>query len=151
MSKMRFDARKAVAELSSQPAAVTPPKKKSKPLLGGVKIRLPFLRKKETFVRRHARYECCMVGELDVIERHFDMDGVILEISRGGALFRPASTFILDRTGERVRLRFEGIEIEGAIMSARPVGYGVKFDGEIAETDIDRLAAEFGLKTARAA
>jgi hypothetical protein len=150
MTKARFDARKAVAEAAAQ-SAQAPAQAKPKFKLPKLNLPIPFLRKKQTFVRRHARYECCIVGELDVVERHFDIDGVILEVSAGGVLFRPASTFILNRLGERVRARFEGVEMEGVIMNVRPVGYGVKFDELIPDAAIERLVADFGLKTAAAA
>jgi len=111
---------------------------------------IPFLRKKK-FVRRHARYDCCIVAALRIEERHFELDGVILELSKGGVLFRPASTYIMDRTGEVVTARFEGIDVAGVIMNSHVKGYGVKLDEEIPDVAVDKLVAEYGLRIAEAA
>lgn len=115
------------------------------PKSGGLFSKLPFFKKK-AFTRRHTRHDCCIIATLTIDERHFELDGVILELSRGGVLFRPASTYILDRYGERVTARFEGIEGEGIIANVRPQGYGVRFREELPEAAIDELVSRYGLK-----
>lgn len=109
-----------------------------------------FLRKKEAFVRRHERYECCIVGEMEIVERFLALEGVILEVSQGGALFRPASTYLLDRVGEGVKLRLDGHAYAGTIMASRPVGYGIRLDQQIPAEVIEEIVIRYGLKPAAA-
>lgn len=111
------------------------------------KFRLPFLKKKEVFVRRHTRHDCCVIADMRMVERNFEMDGVILELSQGGVLFRPASTQIMDRQGELVAVRFEGREYTGIIMNTRPIGYGVRLKEEIDDDFIEGIIVKYGLRT----
>jgi hypothetical protein len=99
--------------------------------------KLKFWQKKQTFVRRHSRHDCCIVAEMHIIDRDISLQGVLLEISLGGVLFRVASGYLLDRAGQNVTIRFEKLEMQGRIMSTRPQGYGIKlfsnFDPEVFE------------------
>lgn len=105
------------------------------------------LRKPATWVRRHERFACCVVAVLDVIDKNVPVDGLITEISQGGLLFRPASTFIFDRRGSAVTVRFGDDEIEGDIVNVKSAGYGVRFREEITAAHVDRLLASFGLRS----
>jgi hypothetical protein len=82
------------AVLARQASAVTP---RSGPL--------SFLAKPATWVRRHQRHPCCIIGVLDILDRGIPLDGLVTEISEGGALFRNASAFLLDRRGAPIALR----------------------------------------------
>ncbi len=121
-----------------------------KPSLKGVirKLTPPFLRPKQTFVRRFERYECCIIGELGIVNRFLALDGVILEVSQGGVLFRPASTHLLDRTGDAVKVTIDGQTYAGTIMSSRAIGYGIKLEQSIPSETIEELVLRYGLKLA---
>lgn len=106
--------------------------------------------RKETFVRRHRRHACCIVANLHLSGREVDLEGVVLELSAGGALFREAATHILDRAGEEVVVRFEGFTSRGIIMNTSTAGYGIKLANEIDDATLDRLVELHGL-TAKAA
>ena len=89
--------------------------------------------------RRFQRLACEQVAELHLPDRRISLNGMIIEISKGGALFREASRFILDRKRERVVLRVAGLELTGRIVNVRSVGYGISFDQEVDEDTIARI------------
>lgn len=106
---------------------------------------LPFLKKRQTFVRRHSRHDCFIVGTMELSERRVVIDGTVMELSLGGLLFRPAASFILERAGDEVEIEFADIKIAGKLMNTRPVGYGIKFDKVLDGETFDRLVAAYGL------
>lgn len=114
----------------------------------GAKIRsfLPkFLRgNSSNFSRRHVRHDCVAVGTMTLIEIGADIPGVVVELSRGGCSFRPASIYILERSGELVTVRTEYFTAEGRIRTTRPEAYGIQFFHEIDEDEVNRLVADCG-------
>ena len=102
--------------------------------------------KPKTFSRQHQRYSCCIVGRLEFPERGFSIDGSVMEISLGGALFRTSSTYMIDRRLEQVRVHFDKHCMRGQIMNIRPEGYGIRFSEPLAEEDLEPLARAFGLQ-----
>jgi hypothetical protein len=98
-----------------------------------------------SWVRKHPRHPCCIVGVLTILDRAVPLDGLVTEISLGGALFRPASDFIFDRSGELISLRFADREWRGQIVNVRKRGYGIKLESEVEEAEIDDILARFGL------
>ena len=96
------------------------------------------------FLRRFERRECAVLGAMEVVETGADYAGVIMEVSQGGCSFRPASYFLLDRTGETVLIRCEYFSAEGRIRATRPESYGVQFTGEVDGEAVDRLLAAHG-------
>lgn len=102
-----------------------------------------FMRKKTTsFSRRHMRHDCVVVGTMKVVEIGAEFDGVMVEISAGGCAFRPASMFMLDRSGEVVSIRTEYFEAEGRIRAVRPGNYGIQFFEDIDQDIVERIVAE---------
>lgn len=100
--------------------------------------------KSEPFRRRFERRECAVLGAMEVVETGSDYAGVLLEVSPGGCSFRPASYFLLDRTGETVMIRCEYFQAEGRIRATRPESYGVQFTTEVDAEAVERLLAEHG-------
>jgi hypothetical protein len=117
---------------------------------GGLRLPLPKLlkSKKQTFSRRHNRHECVVIGTMKIIEIGAEFDGALLEISRGGCTFRQASMFVLDRVSQPVLVHTEFFELEGKIRAVRPEGYGVQFFGEVEDSVIDRIVADYGFNVA---
>ncbi len=106
-----------------------------------------FMRKKNTaFSRRHIRHDCVVIGSMKVIEIGAEFDGVLVELSCGGCAFRPASMFMLDRTGEVVSIRTEYFEAEGRIRAVRPGSYGIQFFEDLDVPVVERVIAEHGGK-----
>jgi hypothetical protein len=100
------------------------------------------------WVRSHPRHSCCIVGVLVILGRNVPIDGLVTEISIGGALFRPASDFIFDRGGEEVALRFAEREWRGRIVNVRRRGYGINLAGEVSEDEVQDIITRFGLGVA---
>ncbi|MCT4657003.1 MAG: PilZ domain-containing protein [Cohaesibacter sp.] len=90
-------------------------------------------------LRRHQRRECFIIAIMNVLERSVPMEGVIKEISAGGVLFRPASTYLLNRKGERISIVMGEHKISGKIVAVRPTGYGVKFLDTLEDEEVEKL------------
>jgi hypothetical protein len=66
-------------------------------------------------------------------------------MSQGGLMFRVASNYVLERTGENVIVHIDGLELRGQIMASRPEGYGLRLLDDLDLTTVSSLVAEFGL------
>ena len=108
--------------------------------------RLPrFARAGQTqFSRRFERRECVVVGAMGLVKVGADYPGLILELSRGGCSFRPASLYLLDRQGESVTVRCESFAAEGVIKATRPEAYGIQFLRELPGDIVERVARDHG-------
>lgn len=87
---------------------------------------LPRLSQKR--VAEHARHDVRLKGGLVLLPKEVTVDGLILNVSEGGCLFRPLQTHLLNRTGDHVMLAFRGHRLAGRIMSTNQRGYGVAFE-----------------------
>jgi hypothetical protein len=88
---------------------------------------------------------CCIVTRLTLVEKDLAIDGVVLEICPERALFREASSFILDRAGEQVKLTIDGAEYNGTISSTSPRGYRIGFDEPIREDHVQDFTLKHGV------
>jgi len=77
--------------------------------------------------RAFERHDCMLMAHLFMPEKAFQIDGLLVEISRGGALFREASTYILDRRNMSVLVRFLDREYPAVIVNVLPKGYGLRW------------------------
>lgn len=117
------------------------------PSVGGITSsiagRLPFLKRNKTgsHMRAHQRMPCCLMGEVSVVERGFKIEGLVIEVSRGGLRFRESSRFVMNRTGLNVLVLVNGHEFPGKIMNSSATGYGIKLDSLITEEELERLVA----------
>lgn len=100
--------------------------------------------KKKSFSRRHRRYPCCVIAVMDIVDRAYSLDGTVLEMSQGGLMFRAASNYVLDRTGEMVIVHIDGLDLRAQIMASRPEGYGLRLLEELDLTTVSSLVEEFG-------
>jgi hypothetical protein len=111
----------------------------------------PFRRKQAAFVRRYSRHECFVIGTLVLPERRLELDGVIMEISIGGTLFRPATRFILDRSNEDCIVVFNEMRVPGRIMATRTNGYGIRLMRDLDPDFVEETVSHFGLRRLPAA
>ena len=77
---------------------------------------------------QHERFEVNLPAGLMLLPREVVVDGMILNVSEGGCLFRPYQSYLLNRTGDRCALVVRGHRLEGRIMNTIPKGYGVAFE-----------------------
>jgi hypothetical protein len=94
---------------------------------------------------RNRRQKCCVVGVLVLIDRSIPVDGLVMEIDEAGVQFRPASQYILDRTGVEVMLRCADVEIRGTISATSPMGYDVIFAKPLSASSVSAIMNEFGV------
>jgi hypothetical protein len=78
-------------------------------------------------VAEHKRYDVRLIGGLVLLPRDIEVEGMILNVSEGGCLFRPFQNFLMNRTGDMVQVAFEGHRVEGRVMNTIERGYGVAF------------------------
>jgi hypothetical protein len=113
----------------------------------GAVIPLRFLgAKDDPAARAHSRHPCCTPATLTLIERDYDIDGLMLEVSRGGILFRESSRFTLNRCDSPVRVRTADFFWSGVIVNARPEGYGIRFDKLLTESELDVILDLYGVR-----
>ncbi|MBI1391420.1 MAG: hypothetical protein GC152_01645 [Alphaproteobacteria bacterium] len=89
--------------------------------------------------RRDERQELSAIAELSIPDKGFSIDGVISEASRGGLTFRPATSYIIARDGERVQVIADLIKRTGIIRSTRVNGYGVQLLEPLSNADLAKL------------
>ncbi len=96
------------------------------------------------FNRAYERMPFCIIANLNIPERRIELEGLVLEVSRGGVLFREASTYILDRRGIEIEISFEGMKVSGKIVNVTTRGYGIKLDKVLNDDELERLMARAG-------
>lgn len=105
-----------------------------------------FTRRPSRGARQHERYPCCIQASLHIRDRNYRIEGLIMEVSRGGVLFREASRFVLDRVGTVVTVQASDLSAAGTIVNVRPAGYGIRLDQLLDDTFVDDLVTRFGVK-----
>ena len=100
---------------------------------GGKKKKVPAMR------------PCCIVGVLMVLDRSLALDGLVMGINEGGVIFRQASTFIFDRMGAEVSIRFGEYDRRGRIVEVLPEGYRIQLAERLSTWDILALIQSYGV------
>lgn len=88
----------------------------------------PFSRKKRQNAPIHQRRDVRLNAGLVLLPREIIVNGVILNVSEGGCLFRPVLSHLINRTGDPVIVDVAGLRILGRVMNTNERGYGVAFD-----------------------
>jgi hypothetical protein len=91
-----------------------------------------------------ARPACFVVAVMVLVDKGVPVDGLVTGLDIGEATFRPASVYILDRTGGEVVLRFAGREVRGVITGVSPRGYDVVFNMPLPTDFVADLIRDFG-------
>ncbi len=95
-------------------------------------------------VSRDARSMCCLVAVMVLVDKALPVDGLITEIGSKSVIFRPASTYILDRTGAEVTVRFGDQDIRGSIAAVTSSGYDIRFATVLSGADVAEFLQQFG-------
>jgi len=94
-----------------------------------MKLPLPrFLRRKQVFARNAARFDCKIDGELVLTESDATYQGRLINLSTGGAMFRPRLAYLLDHRGKPARLQICGVAVDAQIVATTPAGFGLRFE-----------------------
>lgn len=102
------------------------------------KFRSKSHRDAQKFTRKYERYECSFVSKMVLLDTSAKLEGIVNEISRGGAIFRPAQSYILKRQGETIGLELNGISVSGTIITTRDFGYAIKFFKDLTEQEMQQ-------------
>jgi hypothetical protein len=86
------------------------------------------LSKKKPSEPQHRRRDVRIEAGLVLLPREIVVNGVILNVSEGGCLFRPILSHLIYRTGDPVMVEVSGLRILGRVMNTNERGYGVAFD-----------------------
>ena len=92
--------------------------------------------KKGAHKRQTERRECHTVAMLKIVETEMKIDGLITDVSSGGVNFRPASRYIQERIGDRVKVQVGDLSCFGVIRVTRPSGYGIQLLSKLEEDDV---------------
>ncbi|MBL1240333.1 MAG: hypothetical protein COB13_000670 [OCS116 cluster bacterium] len=96
---------------------------------------------KQEFIRKYERIDCSFVSQMVFLDTSAKLDGIVNEISQGGAIFRPAQSYILQRQGETIGLELNGISVSGTIITTRSFGYAIKFFKDLSQEEMDQALA----------
>lgn len=90
------------------------------------------------------REPCVVVAVLMILDRGLALDGLVTAASPTTLTFRQASTFIFDRTGAEVSIRYGDLDRRGRIVEVSPHGYGVRLTEPMDEAEFEAFMAEYG-------
>lgn len=109
----------------------------------------PFGRR-PVFSRADVRHACRIDGEIMLTEKMVSYEGRLINLSRGGAMFRPRLAYLMDRRGHAVLLSAADLALAGEIVATTPLGFGVRFERPLEESELERLLAHGAAQPAAA-
>jgi len=98
---------------------------------------------KNSHKRKYERHKIFAVAEMTLMNNSQRMDGVVDEISVGGLRFRPASAFIMERSGDAVSMALGELHVSGRIRATRADGYGVQLLDQLSNEQLDTLIEQY--------
>ena len=117
-----------------------------------LKLALPTFRKNRTrFDRNFIRYACQIDTHLTLIDRMSQFEGRIIDISLGGALFRPKLAYIMHRANVPICIHLGNEELFGQIVNTSPKGFSIRFDEPLDEDIFEELTEGYKLEPQNAA
>jgi hypothetical protein len=131
----------------------TLPRSSSAALRAGVAMRTGEVEKQGFLARilgqgrrgNHARPEpCFIVAVLMLLDRSLALDGLVTGISPGAVMFRQAATFIFDRTGAEVSIRFGDHDRRGRITAVSPQGYLIELAEPLTGLQMAEVLRDYG-------
>ncbi len=112
----------------------------------------PFARRhRRDFSRASARHACAIEGSVMMMDRVVTFPGRTIDLSAGGALFRPRLSYLLYRRDVPVCLTIGSEEVFGRIVGTTPKGFGIHFDEPLDDETLAAILAEAGAAPAAAA
>lgn len=111
----------------------------------------PFWRRPARVNRSFVRYQCEIDSVMTLIDRMVNFEGRIIDISRGGALFRPKLAYIMRRADVPICVTLGGEELFGQIVATSSAGFSIRFDEPIDEELFDELTANLRFTSQAAA
>ncbi|WP_298172307.1 PilZ domain-containing protein [Novosphingobium sp.] len=100
----------------------------------------PFGRR-PVFSRADVRHACRIDGEIVLTEKMVSYEGRLINLSRGGAMFRPRLAYLMNRRGDAVLVQAAGLALVGEIVATTPQGFGVRFEQPLGDGELAHLLA----------
>ena len=100
----------------------------------------PFKRK-PVFERAAARHSCQIDGEIVLTEKMASYEGRLVNLSLGGAMFRPRLVYLMYRRGVAVQIQVGGRAVSGEIVTTTPEGFGIRFDQPLDDAALAHMLA----------
>lgn len=110
-----------------------------------------FMQRKQRFARAYQRHQCQIDTSLMLIDRMTSFEGRIIDLSQGGAMFRPKLAYIMHRQDTPVCMQLGAEELFGHIISTSPRGFSIRFDDPLDEEDLEELIEQFDKTPKKAA
>ena len=112
-----------------------------------LKLALPKFRRERTrFARNFVRYTCQIDTHLTLIDRMSQFEGRIIDISNGGALFRPKLAYIMHRANVPVCITLGSEELFGQIVNTSPRGFSIRFEQPLDDDIFEELMAGYKME-----
>jgi len=103
-------------------------------------IKFPRLfRRKPVFSRSTVRYACQVDGEILLTDSMVGYEGRLIDISAGGAMFRPKLCYLMYRRDVPVQLQVGGRTFTGIIAATNQDGFGIRFDHPIDDATLSQI------------
>jgi len=96
-------------------------------------------RRKQSFSRAFERHSCAIDTMMTIIDRMIDFEGRLIDISRGGAMFRPKLAYIMSRNSTPVMIRVDNEELYGHIVNTTPAGFAIRWDEPLDDDIFDEI------------
>jgi len=100
----------------------------------------PF-RRKPAFARADVRHACQIDGEIVLTEKMASYEGRLVNLSLGGAMFRPRLAYLMNRRGIAVHVQACGLALAGEIVATTPLGFGIRFEKPLSDDELAHLLA----------
>jgi hypothetical protein len=112
-----------------------------------LKLALPRFRRDRTrFARTFTRYACQIDTHLTLIDRMSQFEGRIIDISNGGALFRPKLAYLMHRANVPICIHLGSEELFGQIVNTSPKGFSIRFEMPLDDDIFEELTASYKLE-----
>ena len=96
-----------------------------------------FIRKPE-FARSAVRHGCRIEAELALTDSEVRYEGRLINLSLGGAMFRPRLAHLMSRSSTPIRLTVGDMAMTGELVATTPQGFGLRFDRALSEGELDK-------------
>jgi len=80
-------------------------------------------------------------GEIVLTEKMASYEGRLVNLSLGGAMFRPRLAYLMNRRGDAVQVSAAGLALAGEIVATTPLGFGVRFEKPLSDAELAHLLA----------
>jgi hypothetical protein len=92
--------------------------------------------RERNFTRAFERHKCNIDVTMLCAPRMTNLSGRMIDISRGGGMFRPCLTYLMERSGAEGYIVVADMKIHVRIVRTFPCGYAIQFVDTLSEEDL---------------